>query len=160
MARLSGTIFSNDESFKAQLATQLRLSSVPVAVADGASNPDVVVVDGRHDLSHAVALVEKLRAHGVNFRGPEKVVVPEEEATVAGCTFVLTGTLPDLTREEAQAMIEARGGKVTSSVSKKTSFVVAGEAAGSKLDKAQALGVPVWDEAQLLDFLTEHGVAP
>jgi pilus assembly protein CpaE len=62
MARLSGTIFSDDESFKAQLATQLRLSSVPVAVADGGSNPDVVVVDGRHDLSNAVALVEKLRA--------------------------------------------------------------------------------------------------
>jgi len=62
MARLSGTIFSDDESFKAQLATQLRLSSVPVVVADGGSNPDIVVVDGRHDLSNAVALVERLRA--------------------------------------------------------------------------------------------------
>ena len=62
MARLSGTIFSDDESFKAQLATQLRLSSVPVAVADGVPNPDVVVVDGRHDLSNAVAAVERLRA--------------------------------------------------------------------------------------------------
>ena len=62
MARLSGTIFSDDESFKAQLATQLRLSSVPVLVAEGGSNPDVVVVDGRHDLSTAVSLVERLRA--------------------------------------------------------------------------------------------------
>ena len=62
MARLSGTIHSDDESFKAQLATQLRLSSVPVLVAEGGSNPDVVVVDGRHDLSNAVALVERLRA--------------------------------------------------------------------------------------------------
>jgi pilus assembly protein CpaE len=62
MARLSGTIFSDDESFKAQLGTQLRLSSVPVVVADGGPNPDVVVVDGRHDLSNAVALVERLRA--------------------------------------------------------------------------------------------------
>jgi DNA ligase (NAD+) len=86
------------------------------------------------------ALVEKLRAAGVNFQGPEKAVVAEGEATLAGLTFVLTGTLPDLTRDEAQAAIEARGGKVTSSVSKKTSYVVAGASAGSKLAKAETLG--------------------
>jgi DNA ligase (NAD+) len=69
---------------------------------------------------------------------------------LAGKTFVLTGTLPTLTREAATAMIEARGGKVSGSVSKKTDYVVAGEEAGSKLDKAQKLGVKVIDEAALL----------
>ena len=65
-------------------------------------------------------------------------------------TFVLTGTLPDLTREQAQERIVAAGGKVTGSVSRKTSFVVAGEAPGSKLAKAEKLGVPVIDEAGLV----------
>jgi DNA ligase (NAD+) len=68
----------------------------------------------------------------------------------AGKQFVLTGTLPTLTRDEARALIEARGGRVTSSVSKKTDFVVAGAEAGSKLDKAEELGVTVIDEAGLL----------
>jgi DNA ligase (NAD+) len=72
---------------------------------------------------------------------------------LAGLTFVLTGTLPDMSRDEASALIKAAGGKVTGSVSKKTSFVVAGEEAGSKLTKAQQLGVPVIDQAQMLDML-------
>jgi DNA ligase (NAD+) len=71
----------------------------------------------------------------------------------AGKTFVLTGTLPTLTRDEASAMIKAQGGKVTGSVSKKTDYVVAGEAAGSKLTKANELGVTVIDEATLLEML-------
>ncbi|WP_371864822.1 helix-hairpin-helix domain-containing protein [Neisseria yangbaofengii] len=83
--------------------------------------------------------------------------MPSETATIAeslfGKTFVLTGTLPTLKRDEAQAMIEAAGGKVSGSVSKKTDFVVAGEAAGSKLGKAHALGVAVLDEAALLALL-------
>ena len=65
-----------------------------------------------------------------------------------GKTFVLTGTLPTLKREEAEQKILAAGGKVSGSVSKKTSYVLAGEEAGSKLEKAQALGVPVIDEAE------------
>ncbi|ROV56661.1 NAD-dependent DNA ligase LigA [Neisseria chenwenguii] len=76
-------------------------------------------------------------------------------AAVAGKTFVLTGTLPTLKRDEAQAMIEAVGGKVSGSVSKKTDYVVAGEAAGSKLEKAQTLGVAVLDEQALLDLLNK-----
>ncbi|WP_049620982.1 NAD-dependent DNA ligase LigA [Frateuria defendens] len=79
-----------------------------------------------------------------------------EAAPLAGQTAVLTGTLAGLTREEAKARLEALGAKVAGSVSKKTSFVVAGEAAGSKLDKARELGVPVWEEAQLLALLAEH----
>jgi DNA ligase (NAD+) len=85
--------------------------------------------------------------------------VPRADVSVApleGQTVVLTGTLPTLSRDEAKQRLEALGAKVAGSVSKKTSFVVAGEAAGSKLDKAQELGVPVWDEARLLALLAEH----
>lgn len=77
----------------------------------------------------------------------------EGEGVLAGKTFVLTGTLPNLSREQAKEMIEAKGGKVSGSVSKKTSFVVAGAEAGSKLDKAQELGVAILDEAGLLSML-------
>jgi DNA ligase (NAD+) len=75
-------------------------------------------------------------------------------AVLAGQTFVLTGTLPTLTRSAAQALIEAAGGKVSGSVSKKTSYVVAGAEAGSKLSKAEALGVAVLDEAGLQELLS------
>jgi DNA ligase (NAD+) len=77
-------------------------------------------------------------------------------APLAEHSFVLTGTLATLSRDEAKERLEALGAKVSGSVSKKTSVVVAGEAAGSKLDKARELGVPVWDEAQLLALLDEH----
>ena len=77
-------------------------------------------------------------------------------APLEGQTFVLTGTLASLSRDEAKDRLEALGAKVSGSVSKKTSAVIAGEATGSKLDKAQELGVPVWDEAQLLALLGEH----
>ena len=71
----------------------------------------------------------------------------------AGMTFVLTGTLPTYTRDVAKALIEERGGKVSDSVSKKTTFVVAGEDAGSKLTKAESLGVQVIDEATLNEMI-------
>ena len=74
-----------------------------------------------------------------------------------GKTLVLTGTLPKLKRDEAKMLIEAAGGKVSGSVSKETDFVVAGEEAGSKLEKAQELGVPVIDETELLKLL-EKGI--
>ena len=86
--------------------------------------------------------------------------IPEGESTghapLEGATVVLTGTLSGLTRDAARERLEALGAKVAGSVSKKTSFVVAGEAAGSKLAKATELGVEVWDEARLLAFLAEH----
>ena len=90
------------------------------------------------------ALIEKLRAAGVNMTAEVK----EKGSAFEGLTFVLTGTLPTFTRDQAKEIIESLGGKVSSSVSKKTSFVLAGEEAGSKLTKAQSLGVPVIDEAE------------
>lgn len=97
-------------------------------------------------------VVERLRQAGVNFRSELHRPRPAQTA-LAGKAFVLTGTLPNLKREEAAAKIEAAGGRVSGSVSKKTDFVVAGDEAGSKLEKAQALGIPVLDEAGLLQLL-------
>jgi len=100
---------------------------------------------------HNVEVVEQLRACGVSWpEGPPAERIP---TPLSGKTFVLTGTLPTLGREEAKALIEAAGGKVAGSVSKKTSYVVAGVEAGSKLDKALALGVLVLDEAGLQALL-------
>jgi DNA ligase (NAD+) len=104
-------------------------------------------------------LIEKLRAAGVNFQGPERVTAPVDGPSLEGLAFVLTGTLPSMTREEAQAELEARGAKVTGSVSKKTSYVVVGESPGSKLAKAEQLGVPTLDEPGLRHLL-QHGPAP
>jgi DNA ligase (NAD+) len=95
------------------------------------------------------ALIEKLRKAGLNFQS-EMFQAGLAAGPLAGKTLVLTGTLPNLKREEATAKIEAAGGKVSGSVSKKTDYVVAGEEAGSKLDKAQKLGVKIIDEAELL----------
>lgn len=94
-------------------------------------------------------LVEKMKAAGVNMTA-EKTVVG---GSLGGKIFVLTGTFPTLKRSEAQKLIEDNGGKVSSSVSKKTDFVVAGEEAGSKLDKAQSLGIAVITEAELLEMV-------
>jgi DNA ligase (NAD+) len=98
-------------------------------------------------------LVDRLRAAGVNFEGPAPTAPSAEAQTLAGLTFVLTGSLEGYTRDEAAAEIEARGGKVTSSVSKKTSYVVAGESPGSKLTKAEELGVTVLGDASFQEVL-------
>lgn len=94
-------------------------------------------------------LIEALRQAGVSFDSTEAPVGDK----LAGKTFVLTGTLPTMDRKEAAALIEAQGGKVSGSVSKKTSYVVAGEAAGSKLQKANDLGIPVLTEDELMALL-------
>lgn len=99
---------------------------------------------------HNRAVVEKLREAGVRLTEDRPTEAGEVAAPLDGLTFVITGTLPSLSREQAAAKIRAAGGKVTASVSKKTSYVVAGEAPGSKLEKAEKLGVPVIDEAELL----------
>ncbi len=95
-------------------------------------------------------LVERLRAAGLQFTYTKR---RRESGPLEGKTLVLTGSLPNWSRDEAKANIEAAGGKVSGSVSKKTHYVVAGEDAGSKLDKARELGVPVIDEAQLRNIL-------
>jgi DNA ligase (NAD+) len=95
------------------------------------------------------ALIERLKAAGVDMTAEKK----QRSTQLAGLTFVLTGTLPTLSREEAKRRIEAAGGKTAGSVSKKTSYVVAGDEAGSKLDKALALKLQVIDEAGLLALL-------
>jgi DNA ligase (NAD+) len=97
-------------------------------------------------------LCEKLRDAGLVTVSTAKPV----DDLFAGLTFVLTGTLPTMSRDEAGAMIKAAGGKVSGSVSSKTSFVVAGEAAGSKLTKAQQLGVTVIDEDTLKQMIAER----
>jgi DNA ligase (NAD+) len=99
------------------------------------------------------SLVERLRAAGVNFEGPPRATPSAAGASLAGTTFVITGTLEGFTRDEATAEIAARGGKVTGSVSKKTSYVLAGESPGTKLAKAEQLGVEVIDEARFRELL-------
>jgi DNA ligase (NAD+) len=95
-------------------------------------------------------LIEDLRGLGLQF---EEAGPPPAEGPLSGKTFVLTGSLPNLTREQASALITAAGGKVTGSVSKKTDYLVAGESAGSKLANAERLGVAVLGEAELLALL-------
>jgi len=91
-------------------------------------------------------LIENLRAAGLSFTGKKK----ERGTKLAGKTFVLTGTLPTYSRDEAKKMLEDQGGRVSGSVSKKTDYVIAGEEAGSKLDKARELGVKVIGQKEML----------
>jgi len=105
---------------------------------------------------HNREVIEKLRAAGV--RWPEHAPAKSPAGgPLAGLTLVLTGTLPTLTRDEAKAMIEAAGGKAAGSVSAKTDYVIAGADAGTKLAKAQELGIPVLDENGLKDLVAGKG---
>jgi DNA ligase (NAD+) len=106
---------------------------------------------------HNREVIAALRANGVHWQegAPQRA----SDGPLAGRTVVLTGGLESMSRDEAGARLEALGAKVSGSVSKKTGFVVAGEAAGSKLVKAQELGIEIWDEARLLAFLAEHAGA-
>ena len=97
-------------------------------------------------------MIERLRTCGVSMSAPKRARAASGK--LAGKTFVLTGTLPDMTREEASELIVQAGGKVTGSVSKKTDYVVAGSDPGSKYDKAQTLGVTILDEAGLRSLLS------
>jgi len=103
---------------------------------------------------HNREVIAALRANGVHWK--EGAPQRSAEGPLAGQTVVLTGGLAAMSRDEAGDRLEALGAKVSGSVSKKTSFVVAGEAAGSKLAKAQELGIEIWDEERLLAFLAEH----
>lgn len=125
-----------------------------------ASRDDILSIDGFGEimadsvleyfsLSQSKELVEQLKDAGVNMRSARVVIDNRFE----GKTFVLTGTLSQYTRTEASEIIENYGGKTASSVSKKTDFVLAGEAAGSKLTKAQQLGVRIISEAEFADMI-------
>lgn len=100
---------------------------------------------------HRIRLIERLREHGVNMTYDNGKVADD----LAGNTFVLTGTLPTMTRDQAKSLIESHGGKCSGSVSKKTTYVVAGEEAGSKLTKAQELGITILSEQELLELIGE-----
>ena len=95
-------------------------------------------------------LIERLKQNGVNM---ESKMEKSQDERFAGKIFVLTGTLPTLSRNEASEIIEKFGGKTSGSVSKKTSFVLAGEEAGSKLKKAEELGIPIITEAEFLEMI-------
>lgn len=102
-------------------------------------------------LPQSKKLIEKLKEHGVLMEAEKKVVSDK----LHGFTFVLTGTLPTMSRDEASAIIIANGGKVVSSVSKKTDYVLAGEKAGSKLNKAESLGIKIIDENEFMEMVRE-----
>ena len=127
-----------------------------------ASQEDISAIDGFGEIMaasvveyfsepEAKELIEKLRQYGLNFTEP----VEETGQALAGKTIVVTGTLPTLKRKEAEALIEQHGGKATSSVSKKTDYVLAGEDAGSKLTKAQQLGIPILSEEEFRAMIQE-----
>lgn len=132
-----------------ETALAARLSPLPQTVS-------AALVDWLEVAAHRALLLQtaELRA-AILAALPEPGAGPAQP--LAGLTFVITGTLPSLKRDEAKALIEAAGGKVSGSVSKKTDYLVAGSEAGSKLDNAQKLGVPILDEAALRDLLNHQG---
>jgi DNA ligase (NAD+) len=136
-----------------------RIAAAPTEELVDVDGVGTIIAESLHrwfDDERHRAFVEKLRAAGVSLEDTAPVDEgPQLEPTLAGMTFVLTGTLPNHTREDATAAIEARGGKVTGSVSKKTSYVVVGDTPGSKLAKAEQLGVTVLDENAFVALLTE-----
>ena len=146
------------------LAQQFRsidalLAASPEAIAATPGIGPIVaqLIHEQLELEAMRELVDDLRALGLRF---EEEGPPPGEGALSGQTFVLTGSLPDLTREQATARIVAAGGKVTTSVSKKTDYVVAGATPGSKLEKAERLGVAVLDEAGLLELLANGPAEP
>jgi DNA ligase (NAD+) len=158
----------------AQVITALGIDGVGSTVAEALANrfnsidalaaatPDELQeIDGVGAvLAHGIAawfadayhreMLEKLRAAGVRFQGEAKAQAGDQ---LAGLTFVITGTLPTLSREQAASLIEAHGGRVASSVSKKTSYVVMGDSPGSKADKARQLNIPIISEDELLRLI-------
>lgn len=149
-ARVLASRFRTMERLAA--ATAEELEAVPeVGPKTAASVREFFAVDAHRDL------VRRLAAAGVRMEAEEgPAVAGAEGSPFAGKTVVLTGTLPGRSREEAKAWIEARGGRVTASVSRKTDLVVAGEDAGSKLEKARALGVPVMDADEFERFVASE----
>ena len=152
IARLPGFKISEN---KAQALWELAGKSIEGLQTDKALPADWQT--WRSEAQNA-ALLENLKTFfaQTSSENQEATVSDDLNEAVAGKTFVLTGTLPTLKRDQAQALIEAAGGKVSGSVSKKTDYVIAGEAAGSKLEKANALGVAVLSEGELLELLGKN----
>ncbi len=145
---LSDHFGSMDQLMQASLEELIEIHEIGDKMADA-----VVTYFEKEEVA---SLVERLRERGVNLSYTGTIVRVEEGANAfAGKKIVLTGKLENMTRQEAGARIEALGGKLTGSVSKKTDLLIAGEEAGSKLDKAQDLGVEVWNEERLLMELNE-----
>ncbi len=145
---LSEHFGSMDQLMQASLEELIEIHEIGDKMADA-----VVTYFEKEEVA---SLVERLRERGVNLSYTGTIVRVEEGANAfAGKKIVLTGKLENMTRQEAGARIEALGGKLTGSVSKKTDLLIAGEEAGSKLDKAQDLGVEVWNEERLLMELNE-----
>jgi DNA ligase (NAD+) len=152
---IEGVGFVTGRSLAAQFRTlDALLAATPEQIAEtpGVGPKLAELVHGQLADPQMRALLDDLRSLGLRM---EQEGPPPGEGPLRDKTFVLTGTLPDLTREQATERILAQGGKVTGSVSKRTSYVVAGAAPGSKLEKAERLGVPVIDEARLLELLAD-----
>jgi DNA ligase (NAD+) len=152
---IEGVGYVTGRSLAAQFRTlDALLAATPddIARTPGVGPKLAELVHGQLQDPQMRALLEDLRSLGLRM---EQEGPPPGEGPLRDTTFVLTGTLPDLTREEATRRILEQGGNVTGSVSKKTSYVVAGASPGSKLEKAERLGVPVIDEARLLELLSE-----
>lgn len=142
LARHFGTI---DALLTAPAEEMVKLDEIGPKIAESAA--------AYFALPESIALIEKLRAAGLKMTQEQPAIL--EAPALAGKVFVLTGTLPTMTRGEATELIEARGGKVTGSVSKKTDYVLAGTDAGSKLTKAQQLGIHILDEEAFKVLLSE-----
>ncbi len=152
----------------AKAAKTLAQEFITIDALSGASREDLIAINeigdkmadsvvAYFDLEEVQALMNELLKAGVNleYKGARPVAVDQIDSFFAGKTIVLTGKLHQLTRSEAQGKLEALGANVAGSVSKKTDLVVAGEAAGSKLAKAESLGIEVWSEEKLIEELTK-----
>ncbi len=136
----------------------LREANVEALVEiDGIGEKTAQGIIGYFDSSVNATVVESLFERGMNPTAPE--MIDSSQAILEGMSFVITGTLPSMKRDEAKALIESKGGKVAGSVSKKTTFLLAGESAGSKLTKAESLGVKVLSEADLLEGIEKGNLA-
>jgi DNA ligase (NAD+) len=154
-ANVAGLLASHFGSMQALAAA----SEEDISQIDGVGPKIAASVREFFSVPKNVAVVERLRKAGVSLEQEGFGQEPESPQTLAGLTFVLTGTLEKYSRTEAGNQLKALGAKVSGSVSKRTSFVIAGASAGSKLTKAQSLGVPVLDEAAL-DHILQTGEAP
>jgi DNA ligase (NAD+) len=152
--RLVGSV--NAQTLSEEFPTVAALAAAtPTAIGGiyGIGNEIAQSVSSWFQVPSNQELVAKLNAAGLQFEGTGKSQEPAAATAITGKTFVVTGTLPTLKRDEAKELIRKAGGKVTDSVSKKTDYLVVGEDAGSKLEKAQALGVKTLSEAALLELI-------